>query len=323
MPNEKREWKQMNNIPEESLYIEFPLAFTGKTKNGKATAFTGLPLSAQFILAEIHTMNKISKEPAKLIYDHFIQVFGMSKETVCTALSILKRLEIIETVKQSRYRIKAYYNKKDYVEVDRYWIKREWDVSGQNKRLARSRILTLALVKRGVTNPKTGGEFVSSQDRIGKAICLPRTTAGDSVRELVTAGIMQTEKQNGNGKLKRGCSKYFVNPQILAVKHPNSVSLQAVQALFNVKPSAEDLHKRLMLDLEYKEINERISINRSEIITEIRRARGDETEKLVELEAERERLGAELDKYFKVHRIDRAVFPPGFFPTDTIESKAI
>ena len=323
MPNDIREWKQLNNIPEESLYIEFPLAFTGKLKNGKATVFTGLPLSAQFILSEIHTMNKISKEPAKLTYEHFIQVFGMSKETVCTALSLLKELDIVEVVKQSRYRIKAYYNRKDYVEVDRYWLKREWSVNGQNKRFARSRILTLALVKRGVTNPKTGGEFVSSQDRIGKAINLPRTTAGDSIRELVTAGIMQTERQNGNGKLKRGCSKYFVNPQILAVKHPNSVSLQAVQAMFNYKPSAEDLHKRLMLDIEYKAINERINLNRGEIITEIRRARGNNTEKLVELEAERERLGAELEKYFKAHRIDRALFPTGFFPTDTTESEAI
>ena len=322
MPNDIREWKQLNNIPEESLYIEFPLAFTGKLKNGKATVFTGVPLSAQFILSEIHTMNKISKEPAKLTYEHFIQVFGMSKETVCTALSLLKELDIVEVVKQSRYRIKAYYNKNDYVEVDRYWLKREWDVNGQSKRFARSRILTLALVKRGVTNPKTNGEFISSQARIGVAINLPRTTAGDSVRELVEARIMQTEKQDGNDKRKRGCSKYFVNPQILEVKHPNMPSLQAVQALFNVKPSAEDLHNRLMGDIVYKDLNERISLNKNETVTEIIRTHGDDSERLVELEAERGRLREELERYFKEHRINRAVFPNGFFPTDIIESEA-
>ena len=321
MENEKREWKQLNNIPEESLYIEFPLDFTGKAKNGKATVFTGLSLSAQFVLSEIHTMNKISKEPAKLIYDHFIQVFGMSKETVCNALNLLKKLEIIEVVKQSRYRIKAYYNKKDYVEVDRYWLKREWEVNGQNKRFARSRILTLALVKRGVTNPKTDGVFISSQARIGVATNLPRTTAGDSVRELVEAGIMQMKKQDGNDKRKRGCSKYFVNPQILAVKHSNSMSLQAVQALFNYQPSAEDLHNRLMLDLVYKHIIERISANKINTIKEIVHL-GDRPEKLVELEAEKVQLREELERYFKAHKVNRAIFPPGFFATDITESEA-
>lgn len=321
MVSEAREWKQLNNIPEESLYIEFPLAFTGKAKSGKATVFTGLILSAQFILAEIHTMNKICKEPAKLTYDHFIKVFGMSKETVCAALSLLKKLEIIEVVKQSRYRIKAYYNKKDYVEIDRYWIKHEWEVGGENKRFARSRLLTLALVKRGATNPKTGGEFISSQARIGVAINLPRTTAGDSVRELVDAGLMQTEKHDGNSKRKRGCSKYFVSPQILEVKHLN-MNLQAIQALYNMPPSPEDLHKRLMLDTEYKDINERIEVNQCEIISEIRRTRGNDSDKLLKLEAEKVQLRTELERYLKLHKVNRKIFPPGFFQTDIIESEA-
>ena len=66
-------WKQLNNIPETSVYIEFPLAFTGKKRKGKATVFSGLSLSVQFILAYIHTMNHIYNEPAKLTYEHFIE----------------------------------------------------------------------------------------------------------------------------------------------------------------------------------------------------------------------------------------------------------
>lgn len=319
MAIEAREWKQLNNMPEESLYIEFPLAFTGKTKDGKATVFTDLPLSAQFILAEIYTMNRVCRNYAKLTYEHFMQVFGMSKETVCRSLSLLKELKIIEVVKQSRYKIKANFKRKDYVTIDRYWLKREWEVNGESKRLARSRILVLALLERGAMNPKTGGEFISSQERIGVAVNLPRTTAGDCVRELCKAGIIQTEKKNGNGKNKRGCSKYFVNPQILAVRHL-TMSWLAVKAWLN--PSAEELHKRLMLDTEYKDINDRISVNQSEIITELRRNRGSDSVKLTELEADKTLLAEELERYFKAHKIDRAIFPLGFFLTDIVESEA-
>lgn len=316
-------WKQLNNIPETSAYIEFPIAFTGKTKSGKASAFAGLLLSAQFILAEIHTMNKIYKEPAKLTYEHFVQKYGMSRETVCAGFKTLVKLGIIESVKQSRYRIKAAYNKKDYVEIDVYWIMHEWEINGKMKRLSRSRLLSLGLVKRAVENPKTGGEFISSQGRIGKAINLPKSTAGDSVREIIAAGLIQTEKQDGNDKRRRGCSLFTLNPQILEVKHPN-IDAQSAKVLFGIsEPTAEELHARLMLDTEYCWLIDRINVNYVAKVKEITKARGEDTPELAQLESETVQLREELERYFKVHRIKRGTFPPGFFRTDIENNEAI
>lgn len=314
-------WKQLNNIPETSVYIEFPLAFTGKKRKGKATVFSGLSLSVQFILAYIHTMNNIYKEPAKLTYEHFIELYGMSRETVCAGLKLLIKLGIIERVKQSRYKIIAKYNRKNYVEIDVYWLKREWEINGKKKRLARSRFLNLALLKRSVTNPKTDGVFISSQERIGKAVNLPRTTVGDALRELTAASLINSEKQDGNDKRKRGCSLFKVNPRILEVKHPY-LNLQAVQAFFK-EPTAEELHARLMRKNEYKNLIERINSNHSAIVTEIFRTRGADSPELGRLESEKEELREELENYFKTCKIKRSVFPPGFFLTDIINEEAI
>lgn len=314
-------WPKLNNIPETSAYIEFPLAFTGKSKNGAATAFAGLLLSAQFILAEIHTMNKIYKETAKLTYDHFVQKFGMSRETVGAALNVLKKLEIIDEVKQSRYIIKVAYSKKDYVEIDVYWLKQLWNVKGKEKRLSRSRLLSLALLKRGAENPKTGGEFISSQGRIGTALNMPKSTAGDSVRELIAAGLVNSEKQDGNDKRKRGCSLFTVNPQILEVKHPN-INSEKVKALFGVsEPTADELHARFMLDYKYRDIIERINVNYSKTVAAITKAGGEDTPELAKLEAETEQLRRELETYLSAHRVKRKIFPPGFFRTDIIKDE--
>lgn len=314
-------WEELNNIPEMSAYIEFPIDFTGKSKDGRSTAFAGLLLSAQFILAEIHTMNKIYKEAAKLTYDHFVIKFGMSRETVGNAINVLIKLNIIECVKRSRYIIKATYRKKDYVEIDNYWIKRLWNVNGKEKRLSRSRLLTLALLKRGAENPKTDGKFISSQGRIGKALNLPKTTAGDSIREIINAGLIKCEKQDGNDSRKRGCSLYTVNPQILKVKHHNIYAASA-KILFGItEPTPEELHARLMLDLEYMDIVDRININYAAKVSEVIKAKGEDTPKLAKLEAETSQLRGELESYFTRHRINRKVFPPGFFRTDINNGK--
>ena len=317
------EWKQLNNIPDESLYIEFPIDFTGKKKSDRATAFTGLIMSAQFILAYIHTMNKINgRKPAKITYDDLIGFFGMSKETVCAGINLLIKLKIIERVRQAHYKIIVKYNKKDYVQIDSYLLKYEWEIDGKKKRLARSRLLTLAVLKRGVTNPKTGGEFVSSQERIGKAVNMPRTTAGDSIRELYSANAIKYEKRNGNDKQKRGCSLFTVNPKIIAVKHPY-LDLKAFKSLFNAEQSADELHSKLMLDTEYRELIERINDNHVAIIGEIKRSVAEETETYKKLEAEKIQLGNELENYFKVHRINRSIFPFGYFRTDMDNNEAI
>lgn len=304
-----KEWQKLN-VPETSSYIEFPLAFTGKTKGGKATVFKGLLLSCQFILAIIHTMNKAFREPAKLTYEYFVQNFGMSKETISNAFDKLTERGIIERVKQSRYKIIAKYNKRNYVEVDTYMFLQEWEISRKYKRLTYSRLLTLAFLKRCNENPKTGGVFISSQARIGKAVGLPKTTAGDSIRELIAADLSRSEKPDGNDLRRRGCSLFTVNPDILTVKHPERLNGDTVN---KQEYNADVLHKRLMLDMEYKGIIERISLNDSAWKKAIFKSGGEDTAVTLGLEGEREALRAELEGYFDKRHIRREFFPPGYF----------
>lgn len=306
-----KEWQKLNLL-QTSTYIEFPIAFTGKTKNGKATVFTGLLLSCQFILAIIHTMNKAFKKPALLPYDYFVEEFGMSKETVSAALKELKARKIIEQVKRSHYKIIVSYNKGNHLEIDSYMFKYMWNVSGKQKRLTYSRLLTLALLKRGNENPKTGGVFVSSQQRIGKAVNLPRTTAGDSVREIAAVGLIRTEKADGNDLRRRGCSLFTVHPEVLAVKHPPRLNSNNYKQDYN----ADELHKRLMLDTEYKNLIERIDVNYDLYVHLIVQVRGAESAELKGLEEEKEALRTELDGYLKKHRIRREFFPTGYFKCD-------
>lgn len=321
MQNKVKEWKQLNNIPETSLYLEFPLDFTGKKKDGRATAFAGLNISEPFILCYIHTMNLINGKPAKITYDKLVEALGMSKETVCTDMNHLLDLGIIERVKQCRYKIKAKYDKKNFLKIDTYLLKRQWEKDGKSKRLARSRILAIALLKRSLTNPKTDGVFISSQARIGSALNLPKSTAGDTVRELKAFDVLDYEKVNGNDERRRGCSLFTLNPQIKEVKNPNT--LQELKALFNYEPTADELHKRFMLDTEYSELIERINANYEAQVKEIKRSRGEDTETLVKLEAEKVKLGDELEHYFKIHKVNRQIFPLGFFRTDNTENTAI
>lgn len=306
-----KEWQQLN-LPQTSTYIEFPIAFTGKFKNGKATVFTGLLLSCQTILAIIHTMNKAFRKPAFLPYDYFVQEFGMSKETVSKAFKELKARKIIEQVKRSHYKIIVSYNKSNHIEIDSYMFKFEWNVAGKQKRLTYSRLLSLALLKRGNENPKTGGIFTSSQFRIGKAINIPRTTAGDSIRELTTAGLIRTEKPDDNDRRRRGCSLYTVHPEILAVKHPKQLNSENYKQDYN----ADELHKRLMLDTEYKNLIERINVNYSLLVQAIIQSIGKDSAELPELETKRDELSSELNIYLKKHHIRREFFPPGYFKCD-------
>lgn len=316
-------WKQLN-LPNASTYIEFPLAFTGKNaKTGKANAFAGLLLSCQFVLALIHTMNKICGEPAKLTYEYICKRLRTSKEIVSAALKALREREIIEDVGRSKYKIKAYYGKRNYVEVDDYLFEREFfeeyeKKDGQRiekvKSLPYSRILTVSFLKRGNENPKENGVFVSSQARIGKALNLPKSTAGDSVRELIAASFVKTEKPDDNDKRRRGCSLFKVNPEILAVKHPK-------KALEAETLTAETLHERLLADIEYVKLIERIELNVKAYGAALIRSRrvDGKTPEQERLEEETAALRIELEKYFKIHNVDRKLFPPGFFGCDVIE----
>lgn len=320
----KIEWKELYGLPEITPYITFPIDFTGKVKKGAdASVFASLNLSCQFVLAIIHTYNTISRKPAKLTYDFFVKNFGMSKETIRKALKTLIDRGIIERVKQSHYKILARYLHKDYVEIDCYWFKREWSVNGQKKRLSYSRLLTLGLLKRAGSNTKTNGTFNSSQARIGKAINLPRTTAGDSVRELIAASLTATVTASGNDALKRGCKLFSVNPQLYEVKHPdkNLTNLKAL-ALINAEPTAEQIHAKLLEDKEYRDVIERIELNQRKFIAEVFKSHGEDTKEIVTLEHEKKELREELEAYLKRKRIKRSVFPSGFFKTDITDKKA-
>ena len=308
---DNKEWQKLN-LPQTSTYIEFPIAFTGKPKCGKATIFTGLLLSCQFILAIIHTMNKAFRASAYLPYEYFVEEFGMSKETVRNAFKELKERKIIEQIKRSHYKIIVSYNKSNHVEIDSYMFKQLWNVGGKQKRFTYSRLLSLALLKRGNENPKTGGAFVSSQLRIGKAINIPRTTAGDSIRELKAAGLIRAEKVDGNDQRRRGCSLFTVHPEIFAVKHPPRLNSDNYKQDYN----ADELHKRLMLDTEYKNLIERINVNYNLFIQLVIKERGNDTTELQQLEAEQDKLRAELHGYFKKYHIRREFFPLGFFKCD-------
>ena len=319
----KIEWEELDGLPELSLYIEFPIDFTGKVKKGaSASVFAVLNLSCQFILAIIHTYNKISRKPAKLTYEFISETFGMSRETISKAFKTLIDRGIIERVKRSHYKIVARYGHKDYVEIDHYWFKHEWTVNGKKKRLSYARLLTLGLLKRAGANTKKQGEFTSSQARIGKALNLPRTTAGDSVRELVAANLIASVKPDGNDALRRGCSLFYINPQLYEVKHPglNLTNLKAL-SIIKDKPTAEQMHARLMGDDEYKNVIERIEVNYRNFIAEIFKSHGDDTQEVLTLQSEKERLRDELEAYLKRKRIKRSVFPPGFFRTDDIKSQ--
>lgn len=308
---QEKEWQKLN-LPETSTYIEFPIAFTGKPKNGKATVFTGLLLSCQTILAIIHTMNKAFRKPAFLPYEYFVQEFGMSKETVSNAFKVLTERGIIERVKRSYYKIIVSYNKSNHVEIDSYMFKYEWNVGGKQKRLTYSRLISLALLKRGNENPKTGGVFISSQARIATALNIPKSTAGDSIRELIAADLTRAEKVDGNEQRRRGCSLFTIHPEILAVKHPSRLNSDNYKQEYN----ADELHKRLMLDTEYKNLIERINVHHSTYIQAILRVHGEDTAELQALETKRDELSSELNIYLKKHHIRREFFPPGYFKCD-------
>lgn len=227
-----KEWQKLD-LPAESPYIELPVAFTGKNKNGAKNVFSGLLLSCQFILAVIHTTTKLNGgKPVKLTYDYFVNKYDMSRETVCKALNeIIEKRKIVECVKRSHYKITAGYNKTNRLKIFECWLKQEVEINGKKKRLARSRWWVLGLILRGCENPETGGEFISSQERIGNAVGLPRTTAGDAVRELIAADYTRAESPPENDK-RRGCSLYMVNPDVKAVKPPKRLPVEEVKAEF-------------------------------------------------------------------------------------------
>lgn len=310
--SESKEWEKLN-LPATSTYIEFPLAFTGKSKKPGTSVFSGLLLSQQFILAIIHTMNKAVGEPAKLTYDFFVIKYGMSKETLNNAFTELINRGIIKRVSRSRYKIDKPYKRKPYVEIDDCLFKTD-------RRLAYSRKLVIGFLRGAAKNEETGGKFISSHARIGKAINLPRTTAGDAIREITSQGYIKTEKYSGDDMRLRNCSEYLVNPEVLAVQHPQKMnSLEISDSNSDRQRRADAMHERLLSDPQYGKLIEQINNNYINKIQAMFRSGGNESAELKQLETESEELRIELEDYFKLHKIRRGVFPPGFFKTDKEE----
>ncbi len=313
------------NLPKTTTYIIMPLAFTGKDKR-----FSGFTNACQFLLAEIYTANNAVKAPAKLTYEHLVQKFGMSRETVSKGLKELKTRKIIEEVAPSRYRFLLKFKKSDYIVIDDYLHKKLWNVGDKLKRLARSRIKTFGFLQRMNENPQTDKRFVSSQARIGKAINLPRTTAGESVRELVRAGMVHTESVGGLHCLTR----YVVDSGFNLVKRqaesPTATEIEAVKNLFKPTPvstepaqSAEpepnveakderragELQRKLLRDVEYAELYGRLKELKARHVQAIIKR-----DVLLQSQAEDELkdVGERIKAYLKAHDVPD-VFPGGYF----------
>lgn len=323
---EPKEWRQLN-LPAETTYIEFPKAFTGKPrKGGKATVFTGLNLSCGFILALIHTANKMAGEPAKLTYEYIHNRLHMSDQTISAGLNKLEARGIIEEVARSKYRIKATYNKEKLYKVGDYLFGKEFyevyeasdgKKTEKVKRLSYSRILALAFLQGMNENKKTDGVFISTNERVGKALHLPTSTAGDTLRELIAADLSRTEKYDGNDKRLINCRKFIVNPEVMAVKFPHKNTFYAPA------DEADELHKRFMLDDVYKGLMERIDANAAAYGAELMQSGMKATPALEKLEAETAKLRRERDDYLRKHNVDPAVFPPGFYKCDITDNNAI
>lgn len=209
------------NIPEETTYIFMPLDFL------RLPTFAGYPIIAKLMLGVIYTLNRISqkkwKRPAKIKYADFVDRLGMSRETVANYKQSFIDKGIIEYLGKSQYKILAEFSEKDYIKVDDYLHNTVWEMEPyepgkrkrqrkEQKKLTRSATVILAFLERMNSDPEKKGIFTSSQARIGVALNIARTTAGDGVREIIAASLCDTEPAPGS------LTKYTVKPELLNVK---------------------------------------------------------------------------------------------------------
>ena len=191
--------------------------------------------------------------------------------------------------------------------------------------------------------PKTGGDFVSSQARIGVALNLPKTTAGDSVRELSAIGVINLKKLDTHVQAyKRGLTRYIVHPELLKVKQCKpepTTDTEKVKAIFKQPKNKTTRHTRSIIekwktcqseweseekfkrdhielleelnrDNKYLEIVGRIDSYKSKSICAIR-IRDKEEQRRLEIEAESLKKG--LRSVLKAHGVPPDIFPKGYF----------
>lgn len=211
---------KLNNLPAETTYTRFYMDFTGKKrKDGSENPFAGVTNVQQKLLAAIE-----AKAGRKLTYDHLHDNYGIWRGAIKPALDDLEARGLIEKLGTSRYKITAAF-KKNYLKIDDYLFQKlEFEnlETGETvfKKLPFNASKIIGLVTRGNRDKDKNGVFVSSQARIAAALNIPKSTAGDNVRNLITDGIMTAEPaEQEHDPKSHGLSSYKIAPEMLAVKH--------------------------------------------------------------------------------------------------------
>lgn len=211
---------KLNNLPAETTYTRFYLDFTGKKrKDGSENPFTGVTNVQQKILAAIE-----AKAGRKLTYDYLEQHYGIWRGAIKPAFDDLEARGLIEKLGTSRYKITAAF-KKNYLKIDDYLFQKLELVNLETgetvyKKPTWNAAKIIGLVTRGNRDKDKNGVFVSSQQRIATALNIPKSTAGDNIRNVITDGIMTAEPaEREHDPKNHGLSSYKIAPELLAVKH--------------------------------------------------------------------------------------------------------
>lgn len=333
---------KLNNLSAETTYTRFYMDFTGKKrKDGSENPFAGVTNVQQKLLAAIE-----AKAGRKLTYDYLEQHYGIWRGAIKPALDDLEARGLIEKLGTSRYKITAAF-KKNYLKIDDYLFQKlEFEnlETGETvfKKLPFNASKIIGLVTRGNRDKDKNGVFVSSQARIAAALNIPKSTAGDNVRNLITDGIMTAEPADSEHDPKsHGLSSYKIAPEMLAVKHvrkakpaepkprkttapaPARLPLPAQvnddgafrarieQHFYDLRQKAQDraadVKERALRDKTYNELNKqitRLAINQS-----VAAARGNSSEEIQRQIAE---LEARADERLAALGINKADFKPRY-----------
>lgn len=328
---------KLNNLPAETTYTRFYLDFTGKKrKDGSENPFAGVTNVQQKILAAIE-----AKAGRKLTYDYLEQHYGIWRGAIKPALDDLEARGLIEKLDTSRYKIAVPF-KKNYLKIDDYLFQKlEFEnlETGETvfKKLPFNASKIIELVKRGNRNKDNDGVFVSSQARIATALNIPKSTAGNNVRNIITDGIMTAEPaEQEHDPKNHGLSSYKIAPEMLAVKHvrkakpakpkprkttapaPARLPLPAQaddgafrarieQHFYDLRQKAQDraadVKERALRDKTYNELNKEL------IKQTVAAARGNSSEEVQRQIAE---LEARADERLAALGINKADFEPRY-----------
>lgn len=214
------------NFPERTAYLEMPRAFYGKSTGEAESPFKGLNSRARSFLAVVHTANKIAGEPVQLTYDDFISVFGGSKETVSKYKQLLINKGIIEESWRSTYKIIVPYSPKPFDKIKKCLFNEVVEMHDEESSSRKRRYKTYRKLSHKaiqiltfIENMEKTGEFSSSQVRIAGILGMPRTTAGDGIRESVYARLLTCSTPTSSRKAKSGLTMYEVDEELKAVKY--------------------------------------------------------------------------------------------------------